>query len=117
MRHPSEIPLEYRVSETPPVYNMNFINNVSEGGLSFQSSNYIEPEKWLHIFIPIDKQYFEADAQVRWCKPCTQEKITKAMILVSVFAMTNKPFQRAWLNKSVTLSAIKTTYWKKKEDY
>jgi hypothetical protein len=77
IRHPSEIPLEYRVNETPPVYNMNTVNNVSKGGLSFQSDTYIEPQQWLHIFIPVDEHYFEADAQVRWCRPCANDDTHK----------------------------------------
>ena len=68
IRHPSEIPLEYALTETPPDYHMDYISNVSEGGLSFHSDHYIAPQKWIHLYIPIDENYFEADAQVRWCK-------------------------------------------------
>jgi hypothetical protein len=47
--------------------NMDFISNISRGGLRFHSHEYIAPEKWLHLYIPVDENYFEADAQVRWC--------------------------------------------------
>lgn len=68
IRHPSAIPLEYSITRTPPNYQMDYVKNVSEGGLSFHSSHYIEPEKWVHLYIPIDENYFEADAKVRWCR-------------------------------------------------
>lgn len=68
IRHPSAIPLEYSVTDAPPDYQMDYLNNVSEGGLSFHSSQYIAPEKWIHLYIPIDENYFEADAKVRWCE-------------------------------------------------
>jgi len=68
IRHFSEIPLEYCVTDEPSMCNMDFISNISQGGLSFHSHEYIAPEKWLHLYIPVDENYFEADAQVRWCK-------------------------------------------------
>jgi hypothetical protein len=68
IRHPSEIPLEYCITEQPTKCNMDFITNISRGGVSFHSHEYIAPEKWLHLYIPVDENYFEADAQVRWCK-------------------------------------------------
>jgi len=46
---------------------MDTASNISAGGLSFNTDSYIEPEQWLHLYIPIDEEYFEADAQVRWC--------------------------------------------------
>jgi hypothetical protein len=67
IRHFSEIPLEYCVTDEPSMCNMDVINNISQGGLSFHSYEYIAPQKWLHLYIPIDENYFEADAQVRWC--------------------------------------------------
>ena len=67
IRHPSEIPLEYCITDEPAMCNMDFITNISRGGVSFHSQEYIAPEKWLHLYIPVDENYFEADAQVRWC--------------------------------------------------
>jgi len=68
IRHPSEIPLEYCITEEPARCNMDFITNISRGGVSFHSREYIAPDKWLHLYIPVDENYFETDAQVRWCK-------------------------------------------------
>jgi len=71
IRHPSEIPLEYCITDAPAMCNMDFISNISQGGLSFHSSEYIAPDKWLHLYIPVDENYFETDAQVRWCNKLT----------------------------------------------
>jgi len=68
IRHPSEVPIEYSLTQVPPCYTMDTVSNVSQGGLSFHSKTYIEPKQWLHLYIPIDENYFEADAQVRWCR-------------------------------------------------
>jgi hypothetical protein len=68
IRHFSEIPLEYCVTDEPSMCSMDFISNISQGGLSFHSHEFIAPETWLHLYIPVDENYFEADAQVRWCK-------------------------------------------------
>lgn len=68
IRHPSEIPLEYCITEAPTMCNIDVVSNVSQGGLSFHSREYIEPEKWLHLYIPLSEDYFETDAQVKWCE-------------------------------------------------
>lgn len=73
IRHPSEIPLEYCLTQSPSQYTMDYIRDVSVGGLSFHSQKYLEPEQWVHIFIPIDENYFEADAQVKWCRASSVE--------------------------------------------
>ncbi len=67
IRHPSEIPLEYCMSNEPLLCAMDNASNVSAGGLSFNTDSYIEPNQWLHLYIPIHEEYFETDAQVRWC--------------------------------------------------
>lgn len=68
IRHPSEIPIEYCMTSAPPRCNTDVINNISQGGLSFHANAYIEPEQWIHLYIPIHENYFEADAKVCWCK-------------------------------------------------
>lgn len=67
IRHPSNIPLEYCVTNEPSC-NTDVVCNISEGGLSFHSTEYIPPNKWLHLYIPLHENYFETDAQVRWCE-------------------------------------------------
>ena len=68
IRHPSDIPLEYCFVDKP-LCVLDSINNISLGGLSFRAHNYIEPDCWLHLHIPINDEHFEVDAQVRWCHP------------------------------------------------
>lgn len=67
IRHPSDIPIEYCFTDRS-VCLLDTINNVSIGGLSFQADQYIEPDSWLHLHIPVNEEHFETDAQVRWCQ-------------------------------------------------
>jgi len=67
IRHPSDIPIEYCLTNQP-FCNMDVINDVSKGGLSFHSDHYVEPMTWLRLHIPIHEEHFEVDAQVRWCR-------------------------------------------------
>lgn len=66
IRHPSDIPIEYCFVDKP-LCALDSINNVSVGGLSFKANQYIEPNSWLHLHIPINDEHVEIDAQVRWC--------------------------------------------------
>ena len=66
IRHPSDIPIEYRFIDKTKC-SQDSVNNVSIGGLSFRSNQYIKPNSCLHLHIPIDDGYFEADAKVCWC--------------------------------------------------
>jgi hypothetical protein len=64
---------------------MDTVCNVSEGGLSFHSEDYIAPKQWLHLYIPLNENYFETDALVCWCKPIsvTTEHKTRYNVGVS----------------------------------
>ncbi|MBX2809333.1 MAG: PilZ domain-containing protein [Cellvibrionaceae bacterium] len=66
IRHPSDIPIEYCFMDKP-VCLSDSISDVSLGGLSFHAQDYIQPNQWLHLHIPINEEHFEVDAQVRWC--------------------------------------------------
>ncbi|MFT7386841.1 MAG: hypothetical protein ACI8VC_000076 [Candidatus Endobugula sp.] len=68
IRHPSNVPLGYFVTEMPELCNMDIVYNVNQGGLSFHANEYISPNKWLQLYIPINENLFYAYAQVRWCK-------------------------------------------------
>lgn len=68
IQHPSAIPLEYCLSEVPPRGSVEATNN-AQGGLSFHSDDYIAPQQWLHLSIPLHENYFETDALVCWCQP------------------------------------------------
>jgi hypothetical protein len=92
-RHPSEIPLEYCITDEPSMCSMDFISNISQGGLSFHSNEYIAPEKWLHLYIPVDENYFEADAKVRWCnKLSTPTSCNEGYDVGVIFCNTNEAF-------------------------
>lgn len=67
IRHPSDIPIEYCFTDKP-LCLLDSMNNVSMGGLSFKADQYIEPDSWLNLHIPINEEHFEVKAQVRWCK-------------------------------------------------
>ena len=68
IRHPSDIPIEYCFTEVP-VCEKESIANVSLGGLSFHSQQFVEPDRWLLLRIPVDGKSFEMQAQVKWCEP------------------------------------------------
>ncbi|MEO0444379.1 MAG: PilZ domain-containing protein, partial [Pseudomonadota bacterium] len=70
IRHPSNIPIEYCFVDRPLVVS-DSTNNVSAGGLSFRANQYIEPNSWLQLHIPIHHEYVEIDARVLWCQPGT----------------------------------------------
>jgi len=93
IRHPSNIPLEYCVTDIPTFCNTDVVCNVSEGGLSFHSHEYIAPNKWLHLYIPLDEDYFETDAQVRWCEESLVNSSNNSHYYVGVsFGSTNDAF-------------------------
>ena len=87
IRHPTDIPLEYCLADMP-ICVSDSINNVSMGGLSFSSSDYIEPNSWLHLHIPINDEHFEIDAQVCWCKKRNDQSFDVGVH----FANTNAAF-------------------------
>ena len=68
IRHPSNIPIEYCLTDIPSCH-MDSISNVSQGGLCFHTQTFISRKQWLHLNIPIDSEHFEVDAQVKWCEP------------------------------------------------
>lgn len=72
IRHPSHIPIEYCLVDKP-ICASDCINNISLGGLSFQTEYFIEPDSWIQLRIPIDGEHFELDARVRWCRPRAED--------------------------------------------
>jgi len=74
IRHPSDIPIEYCLRDIPEEYNITAVKDVSVGGLSFYSKAYITPSQWLHLYIPVNENYFEADAKVLWCNQGEDQK-------------------------------------------
>ena len=67
IRHPTDIPLEYHLVDIV-AHEKNFLKNISEGGLSFQSTVCIEPGAMIHITIPLRDPVFETEGIVVWCR-------------------------------------------------
>jgi len=68
IRHPTTIPFEYSILElTTNKINHEQLNNVSQGGLCFQSNSDINLASRLEIKIPLTKPIFEAICEVAWC--------------------------------------------------
>lgn len=67
IRHPTDIPLEYKLEEVA-AHSSDFLNDISHGGLSFKSSIYIQPDSVIEIRIPIHKPVFQAEGIVAWCR-------------------------------------------------
>jgi hypothetical protein len=66
IRHPSDIPIEYKIEEKagPAVEKLT---NVSLGGLSFSLKESVELGRMVRIRIPVVKPVFEAFGRVVWC--------------------------------------------------
>jgi hypothetical protein len=67
IRHPSSMPIQFSVSgdATP---RRHYLQNVSQAGLSFRSSESLPRGEVVHVRIPVLEQAFEADARVAWCR-------------------------------------------------
>jgi len=67
IRHPTDIPLEYKIEDIV-AHQKEYLNDISEGGLSFRASAYIEPGSSILIHIPLREPVFETKGVVVWCK-------------------------------------------------
>jgi PilZ domain-containing protein len=67
IRHPSDIPIDFEL-ENLAVDKKNLLNDISEGGLSFQSKRFVEPGSVMMVRIPLRNPIFEEEATVAWCK-------------------------------------------------
>jgi hypothetical protein len=66
IRHPTDIPLEYRLLDIVD-HTTEFLNDVSHGGLSFRSTIPLDPGARIEIRIPLREPKFDADGVVVWC--------------------------------------------------
>jgi len=70
IRHPSGMPIQFRVSgDVPPLREQ--LRNVSQGGLCFCAHVELEPGYRIHLRIPVIDQSFEAEGLVMWCQRAT----------------------------------------------
>ncbi len=67
IRHPTDIPLEFQLEDIIAQHK-DYLNDISEGGLSFQSNKYIETGAVINIRIPLRDPVFEAKGIVVWCR-------------------------------------------------
>ena len=67
IRHPSSIPLEVKIADLPDPQS-EYLNNVSLGGLSFQSKNQLENGTLIVIRIPLLKETIQINGKVVWCR-------------------------------------------------
>ena len=67
IRHPTDIPIEYDLGDIVTDQE-EYLNNISEGGLSFRSKVYIESGSVIMIRIPIREPIFEEIGIVVWCR-------------------------------------------------
>jgi hypothetical protein len=67
IRHPSGIPIEYRIDEVASG-DREHLRNISHGGLCFLSTVPLSKGASIHISIPIESPAFEAQGVVSWCR-------------------------------------------------
>lgn len=67
IRHPADIPIEiHYLSLAAP--REERLNNISTGGLSLQTAQYLEKGTLVDIKIPVSRPPFETKARVVWCE-------------------------------------------------
>lgn len=67
LRHPSDIPIVYRLGDLVADRN-DYLRNIGHGGLCFRSRNAVPIGANIHIEIPIVQPEFKADGIVAWCR-------------------------------------------------
>ncbi|HEY9161422.1 MAG TPA: PilZ domain-containing protein [Desulfomonilia bacterium] len=67
IRHPSDIPIKYRIQDSNTI-GINNLKNISVGGLCFKSSVPLANGLQLILSIPVIKPAFKAKGVVAWCK-------------------------------------------------
>jgi Tfp pilus assembly protein PilZ len=66
MRHPAEIPVEYKISGDDGE-KTDITRNISFGGLCFQTHTYIEPGTMLVVKFPSINPKVDVKAKIVWC--------------------------------------------------
>ncbi len=66
IRHPAEIPIEYKISGQT-LEKTDYTKNISFGGLCFQAQTYIEPGTVLIIKFPTISSKLEVVGKIVWC--------------------------------------------------
>ena len=66
IRHPANIPIEYRIIGNTKQDN-DFTKDISVGGLCFQSHSCVDNNVSLSIQIPVTRPIFTVEGKVVWC--------------------------------------------------
>lgn len=69
IRHPSDIPIDFQLQELV-VEGTDFLKNVSNGGLAFDSRLKLNKGAIIRVSIPLINPVFEVLGRVTWCNPC-----------------------------------------------
>lgn len=67
IRHPSDIPIEISLQDVV-TNNIEYLNNIGIGGLSFKSKVALNLDTIIRIKIPLIHPIFEATGRVCWCE-------------------------------------------------
>lgn len=67
IRHPSDIPIECRVTHLGPCQR-NRLKDISTGGLCFQTQDALQRGCVIRIMIPVQEPPFEATGTIVWCR-------------------------------------------------
>lgn len=80
IRHPSDIPLEYKLESLEDSATLN-LNNVSYGGVSFNSDEPIKSGSIIELKILFVQPEFVSKCQVTWCQMEADYYVIGAMFL------------------------------------
>ncbi len=80
IRHPSDIPLEYKLESVADTATLN-LNNVSYGGVSFNSDEPIKVGAVIELKILFVQPEFVSQCQVTWCQLEGEYYVIGAMFL------------------------------------
>jgi len=68
IRHALQVPIAVIPEENSIYHQNNSTQNISHGGLAFQSERCWEIGRWIHIRIELLRPPYEAHVQVVWCR-------------------------------------------------
>ncbi len=67
IRHPSDIPMDYRLTHHGS-NRRDRLQNISAGGLCFETQEALQQGRVIQITIPVREPPFEATGTIVWCR-------------------------------------------------
>ena len=107
IRHPSNIPLEVKITDRPGSRD-EFLNNVSMGGLSFRSQDRLDTGVTITIRIPLLGDYVQVNGQVVWCN-----KLRDAYEVGVAFMDTEEAFRTRMVEQICHIEQYKNEVWER----